>query len=442
MIKINKEQKKALLASLFGTAIEWFDFFLYGTAAALVFGKLFFPNSDPSVGLLLSYVTFSIPFFIRPFGGVVFAHIGDKLGRRKSLILTLSLMGGATFLIGCLPTYAQWGIYAPIALMCLRAIQGLGIGGEWGGALLMAVENSDKATRSLFGSVPQMGVPLGMLFGTAALNFIGNFVSDAEFLEWGWRIPFIGSVVLVGIGLWLRFSLNETPEFEEAKKKGKEVKIPLVATLKYHWREVLMATGLKVVETAPFYILSTFVITYVTRVLELPKNIVLTAITWATITCIIMIPIMGYFADAIGRKKMYAWGAVVMMLYAFPYFWLLNTKDPVLISIATVVGLGIIWTPITAVLGTLSAEIFDPEVRYTGVTLGYQAGAAFAGGTAPLISSALMIKFDGSYIPVASYFVLTCIISLVTIYIVRSHRIQTSQVAPARITVPENAESA
>ncbi len=427
MIAITKQQKKALMASLFGTAIEWFDFFLYGTAAALVFGKLYFPNSDPAVALLLSYVTFSIPFFIRPFGGVVFAHIGDKVGRRKSLIFTLSLMGGATFLIGCLPTYAQWGIYAPMALMMLRAIQGLGIGGEWGGALLMAVENSDKATRSLFGSVPQMGVPLGMLFGTVALNVVGGLVSDAEFLAWGWRIPFIGSIFLVAIGLWLRFSLNETPEFEEAKKKGKEVKIPLVATLKYHWREVLMATGLKVVETAPFYILSTFVITYVTRVLELPKGTVLTAITWATITCIFMIPVMGYFADAIGRRKMYAWGAIAMMAYAFPYFWMLNTKDPMLISVATVIGLGIIWTPITAVLGTLSAEIFDPEVRYTGVTLGYQAGAAFAGGTAPLISSALMLKFDGSYVPVAVYFVITCLISLATIYCVRGHRSQMAQ---------------
>ena len=350
MITINSEQKKALMASLFGAAIEWFDFFLYGTAAALVFGKLFFPNSDPAVGLLLSYVTFSIPFFIRPFGGVIFAHIGDKLGRRKSLILTLSLMGGATVLIGCLPTYAQWGFYAPLALMTLRAIQGLGIGGEWGGALLMAVENSDKTTKSLFGSVPQMGVPLGMLFGTAALNLVGQYVSEAEFLEWGWRIPFVSSAVLVAIGLWLRFRINETPEFEEAKKKGKQVKIPLVATLKYHWREVLLAIGLKVVETAPFYILSTFVITYVTKTLELPKNVVLTAITWATITCIFMIPIMGLVADRVGRRRMYGWGAFILMLYAFPYFALLNTRDPVWISVATVVGLGIIWTPITAVL--------------------------------------------------------------------------------------------
>lgn len=427
MVSINSEQKKALAASLFGAAIEWFDFFLYGTAAALVFGKLFFPNSDPAVGLLLSYVTFSIPFFIRPFGGVVFAHIGDKLGRRKSLILTLSLMGGATVLIGCLPTYAQWGFYAPAALMTLRAIQGLGIGGEWGGALLMAVENSNKTTKSLFGSVPQMGVPLGMLFGTAALNFVGNHVTEAEFLEWGWRIPFISSAVLVAIGLWLRFRINETPEFEEAKKKGKQVKIPLVATLRYHWREVLLAIGLKVVETAPFYILSTFVITYVTKSLELPKNVVLTAITWATIVCILMIPLMGLIADRVGRRRMYGWGAFIMMLYAFPYFALLNTKDPVLISVATVVGLGIIWTPITAVLGTLSAEIFDAEVRYTGVTLGYQAGAALAGGTAPLIATWLMLQYGGSYVPIAVYFMITCAISLFAISCVRRHRSQVGQ---------------
>lgn len=419
-----EDQRRALVASLFGTSIEWFDFFLYGTAAALVFGKLFFPNSDPAIGLLLSYVTFSIPFFVRPFGGIVFAHIGDKLGRRKSLIFTLSLMGGATVLIGFVPTYEQWGFAAPVCLISLRIIQGLGIGGEWGGALLMAVENSDKRTKSLFGSIPQMGVPLGMLAGTVAMNSVGHYVSDAEFLQWGWRIPFVSSAILVFIGLWLRLRIKETPEFEAAKRSGKQVKIPIVATIKYHWKEVILATGLKVVETAPFYILSTFVITYVTNILKLPKSDVLTAITWATIVCTIMIPLMGQIADRVGRKTLYAGGTIAMLLYAFPFFWLLNTKDPALISIAVILGLGIIWTPITAVLGTLSAEIFDPEVRYTGVTLGYQIGAACAGGTAPLIATALMLKYNGSYIPVAIYFMITCIISLITIYCVRSHKSQ------------------
>ena len=419
---VTKEQRMALAASLFGTSIEWFDFFLYGTAAALVFGKLYFPNTDPTVGLLLSYLTFSIPFFVRPFGGIVFAHIGDKLGRKKSLILTLSLMGGATVLIGCLPTYEQWGFAAPLCLILLRMIQGLGIGGEWGGALLMAVENSNKTTKSLFGSVPQMGVPLGMLFGTSAMNFVGHYVSDADFLIWGWRIPFIASAVLVAAGLWLRFSIKETAEFEEAKKSGKQVKIPIVETLKYHWKAVILATGLKVVETAPFYILSTFVITYVTNTLKLPKSEVLTAITWATIVCTLMIPLMGLIADRVGRKTLYAGGTIAMALYAFPFFWLLNTKDPVWISMAVVIGLGIIWTPITAVLGTLCSEIFAPEVRYTGVTLGYQAGAALAGGTAPLIATALMLKYNGSYIPVAVYFIITCLISLVTIACVKGYK--------------------
>lgn len=417
------QQKRALIASLVGTSIEWFDYFLYGTAAALIFGKLYFPKSDPTIGLLLSYLTFSLPFFIRPFGGIFFAHMGDKIGRKKTLIITLSLMGGATFLIGLLPTYEQWGFWAPACLISLRVIQGMGIGGEWGGAVLVATETSSKKRLGFAGSVPQMGVPIGMLLGTSAMAFIASVTTEADFLAWGWRIPFVASVVLILIGLWIRKGLDETPAFEQAKKSGKIAKVPLIDTLKYHWKEVVLATGMKVVETAPFYITSTFVITYVTNTLKMPRTDVLTAITWATIVCTIMIPIMGRLADSVSRKKLYMWGVIIFGLYAFPYFWMLNTKSPLMITLASVLGLGIIWTPITATLGTLYSEIFPPEVRYTGVTLGYQAGAALAGGTAPLVATWLMYVYNGSYVPVAVYFMFTCLVSLVAILCVKDHQL-------------------
>lgn len=417
------QQKRALIASLVGTSIEWFDYFLYGTAAALIFGKLYFPKSDPTIGLLLSYLTFSLPFFIRPFGGLFFAHMGDKIGRKKTLIITLSLMGGATFLIGLLPTYETWGFWAPFCLITLRVVQGMGIGGEWGGAVLVATETSSKKRLGFAGSVPQMGVPIGMLLGTSAMAFIASVTTEAEFLAWGWRIPFVFSIVLIFIGLWIRKGLDETPAFKQAKESGKIAKVPLVDTLKYHWKEVILATGMKVVETAPFYITSTFVITYVTNTLKMPRTDVLTAITWATIVCTIMIPIMGRLADHVSRKKLYMWGVIVFALYAFPYFWMLNTKSPLMITLASVLGLGIIWTPITATLGTLYSEIFPPEVRYTGVTLGYQAGAALAGGTAPLIATWLMYLYNGSYVPVALYFIFTCLVSLVAILCVKDHHL-------------------
>ena len=216
------QYKRALVASLVGTSIEWFDYFLYGTAAALVFGKLYFSTSDPAIALMLSYLTFSLPFFIRPFGGIFFAHMGDKIGRKQTLIVTLTLMGGATFLIGLLPTYAQWGFWAPFCLITLRVIQGLGIGGEWGGAVLVATETSSKKTLGFAGSIPQMGVPIGMLFGTSAMQFISSITTEAEFLAWGWRVPFVASIFLIFLGLWIRNGLEETPAFEETKKSRQD----------------------------------------------------------------------------------------------------------------------------------------------------------------------------------------------------------------------------
>lgn len=246
-----RKNKKVLIASLTGSSIEWFDYFLYGTAAALVFNKIFFPMVDPVIGLILSYLSFSLTFFIRPIGGVLFAHIGDRIGRKKTLVLTLSLMGGATVTIGLLPTYDMIGMWAPALLILMRIIQGMGIGGEWGGALLLAYEYAPEKRKGFFGSIPQAGVTIGMLMATFIVSLMTLFSED-DFLSWGWRIPFLLSSILVLIGLWIRKDIDETPDFQKVKQSGQVAKAPLRDTLKNHWREVLIAAGLKVVETAPF----------------------------------------------------------------------------------------------------------------------------------------------------------------------------------------------
>ncbi|KKB41549.1 MFS transporter [Bacillus thermotolerans] len=414
----SKQMRRILIASLVGSSIEWFDYFLYGTVAALVFGQLFFVNEDPTVGLLLSYASFALAFFIRPFGGVIFSHIGDRIGRKKTLVLTLSLMGISTFGMGLLPTYQAIGIWAPILLITLRLVQGLGIGGEWGGALLLAVEYAPPEKRGLFGSIPQMGVTIGMVLGTVALSIM-TLLPDGSFMTWGWRVPFILSALLVLFGLWIRKGIDETPSFKKVKESGEVPKLPIVETLKNYWREVIIATGAKVVETAPFYIFGTFVVSYATTNLDFSQSAVLNAVLVATIITTILIPIMGALSDKIGRKKLYIGGAIAMALFAFPYFWMLQQQSVILLVLATIIGLGVIWAPITAVLGTMFSEIFDAKIRYTGITLGYQLGAALAGGTAPLVATALLNRFNNSYVPVAIYIIFTAVISLLAILAIK-----------------------
>ena len=406
------------MASLVGSSIEWFDYFLYGTMAALVFNQLFFVNEDPTVGLLLAYASFALSFFIRPFGGIVFSHIGDRIGRKKTLVLTLSLMGFATFAMGLLPTYQAIGVAAPILLITLRLIQGLGIGGEWGGALLLATEYAPPERRGLFGSIPQMGVTIGMVMGTLAL-WIMTLLPEDSFMTWGWRVPFVLSALLVVFGLWIRKGIDETPEFKRVQEAGEIPNLPIVETLKYHWRAVLITIGAKVVETAPFYIFSTFVVSYATANLGFTRTATLSAVMIATVVTTILIPIMGHLSDKVGRKKLYVAGTVAMALFAFPYFWMLQQGSVALLILATVIALGVIWAPITAVLGTMFSEIFDAKVRYTGVSLGYQIGAAVAGGTAPLVATALLAQFNNSYVPVALYIIFTALVSLLSIWAVK-----------------------
>lgn len=409
-----KVSKRVLMASLIGSSIEWFDYFLYGTVAALVFNQLFFPAENPTVGTMLAFASFALSFFIRPFGGIIFSHIGDKIGRKQTLVLTLSLMGGATVLMGLLPTYQAIGIAAPLLMVLLRLVQGLGIGGEWGGAMLLAVEYAPKEQRGFFGSVPQMGVTIGMLLATLALTVMSMLPED-QFLSWGWRVPFVLSAVLVFVGLWIRKGIDETPAFKKSKEEGKVVAVPLLETLRSHKREVLIAVGAKFVETAPFYIMSTFIVFYATKELGFSRTEVLNSVTIATIVTTLLIPVMGALSDKVGRKTVYVGGVLLMMAYAFPYFWLLQNKTFTSLVFATVLGLGVIWAPTTAVLGTMFSEIFKSNVRYTGITLGYQIGAALAGGTAPLVATFLLKEFNQSYVPIAVYIIITGAISLLAI---------------------------
>ena len=413
-MKTETVSKRVLWASLIGSSIEWFDYFLYGTVAALVFNQLFFPAEDPAVGTMLAFASFALSFFIRPFGGIIFSHIGDRIGRKKTLVLTLGLMGGATVLMGLLPTYQAIGIAAPILMVLLRLVQGLGIGGEWGGAMLLAGEYAPKERRGFFGSVPQMGVTVGMLLATLALTVM-SMLPDDVFLSWGWRVPFVLSAVLVFVGLWIRKGIDETPSFKKNQEAGNVVAVPLLETLKHHKREVLIAVGAKFVETAPFYIMSTFIVYYATKELGFSRTQALNAVTVATVVTTLLIPLMGALSDRIGRKTVYIAGVLMMMAYAFPYFWLLQTRSFSMLILATVIGLGVIWAPTTAVLGTMFSEIFKSNVRYTGITLGYQIGAALAGGTAPLVATFLLAKFDHSYVPIALYIIFTGLVSLVAI---------------------------
>ncbi|MGO1923492.1 MAG: MFS transporter [Jeotgalicoccus sp.] len=423
-----KLRRKVLSASLIGSSIEWFDFFLYAAVASIIFNTQFFVTDDAFLSNILAYFGLALSFFIRPLGGVIFAHVGDRVGRKKTLIITLSLMGIATAGIGLLPTYAQIGVAAPLLLLLFRLIQGLGIGGEWGGALLLATEYAPKKQRGLFGSFPQMGIPIGLVLAYGSFFLLTWAMPEEMFLAWGWRIPFIFSLLLVIIGLLIRKGLDETPAFvqmqKEAAEKNEVRRLPIVEIFKKHPKEVLITTGAKFVETGPFYIFTTFIIGYGVSSLDVSFEFMMLSIMAVSVLTTIMIPVMGSLSDRVGRRKMFLIGATAMLIYAFPYFFIVNTHEPMLVILATFIGLVVIWPPITAILGTMFSESFSKEVRYTGVTLGYQIGAAVAGGSAPLIAAFLMNQFDGSSIPVSLYIVMTAVVSLIAVLAMRGENAQ------------------
>ena len=409
-----RDRRRALFGSAVGSAVEWYDFFLYGTMSAIVFGPLFFPSDDPVASQMVALAAFAFAFAIRPIGGIIFSHIGDRIGRKRTLVITLGMMGVATVLIGFMPTYAQIGVWAPVLLTGLRLVQGLALGGEWGGGLLMAVEYSPRKKRGFYGAMPQVGALIGLALGNLAASAASTIFSEEAFLSYGWRIPFLLSAVLVVIGFWIRHAVDETPSFKAVTASNSTKRVPLLSTLRHHWREVLIAIGAKVIETATFFLFATFTVSYAVS-LGFERNEALNAVLIAAVIGIPMMLVWGSVSDRIGRKRMFVIGTLAIIVGIVPFFWLINLGGFFWLTVAATFGFGLIWTTYGSVLGTFFAESFPPDVRYTGVSLGYQVGAAIAGGTAPLIATALLVQYDGNYVPVGVFIAVCAVISLIAV---------------------------
>lgn len=412
--------KKVAFASFIGSAVEWYDFFLYGTAAALVFNTLFFPSLDPVVGTIAAFGTYAVGFIARPLGGVIFGHFGDRLGRKTVLTTTLIMMGAATTGIGLLPTYESVGIWAPILLLLLRVIQGFGVGGEWGGAVLLAVEYAPSDKRGLYGSFPQAGVPLGSLLGAGAFAIASAILTQEQFLSWGWRIPFLLSAVLIIIGLYIRLQISETPAFTEATETHTEVRQPILTVMRYYWRNVLIAMAARLGENAIYYIFTVFILTYGTQVAGMDRNTLLNAVLIATAIEAVLIPVFGYVSDKVGRRPVYMAGAAAAAVAAFPLFWLTDTGS----AFWATVGVSLAAVAHAAMYGpqaSFFSELFGTQVRYSGVSIGYQMASVLAGGLSPLIA-ALLLKQFGSFVPVALYIAVLCVITLAGVWLAAETR--------------------
>jgi metabolite-proton symporter len=377
------------IASLIGTTIEWYDFFLYGTAAALVFNRLYFPNFDPQMATLASFGTYAVGFVARPLGGIVIGHFGDRLGRKSMLVLTLMVMGIATFAIGLLPTYEHIGPWAAVGLIVLRLAQGFGVGGEWGGAVLMAVEHAPRGARGFYGSWPQMGVPAGLLLSTGIFAQFARLPED-QFLSWGWRVPFLFSILLVGVGLIIRLHILETPAFSKVKANQTEVRHPILEVLREHRREVLLAMGARVAENGAFYIYTVFVLVYGTQKAGLARQDVLNGILMAAACALVAIPLAGAISDRVGRRPVYLFGAAVTALFAYPLFVLLDTGSTPLVWLALTFALVFAHAPMYGPQAAFLAELFGTRVRYSGASLGSQLASVIAGGLSPFIATALL----------------------------------------------------
>jgi len=408
--------RKVALASFIGTTIEWYDFFLYGTAAALAFGVLFFPSEDPLVGLMLAFAVFGVGFFARPIGAVFFGHFGDRIGRKTMLVVTLLLMGTATVLMGLLPTYSTVGIWAPLLLVILRFLQGFAVGGEWGGAVLMAVEHAPSGRRGFYGSWPQMGAPTGLALSLLAFTALAP-LSQEQFLAWGWRIPFLASVVLIGVGLFVRLKIVESPAFERVRESNTAHRLPVVDLIRFHPKNLVLGAGAYIGVNTFLYILTVFMISYTTETLGLSRGAALGGVLVGAAAAIFAIPAFAALADRVGRRPVYMGGIVVMALFAFPFFWLVDTGIAPLVWLAILLG----YVGSAAMYGPAAAffsELFPVRVRYSGTSLGLQLGAVLGGGFAPFIATALLAWSGGQSWTVSAYMVAMYAISLVSVYLI------------------------
>lgn len=407
---------EAITASTIGTTIEWYDFFLYGFAAALVFPKVFFPDADPFNAQIYAFSTFTVGFIARPFGGIVFGYMGDRLGRKAALVTTLLLMGISTLLVGFLPTYADIGMAAPILLTLLRFLQGLGVGGEWGGAVLMALEYGHKGRRGWYASWPQVGVPLGLIASAGAIAICHSSLPTEEFESWGWRIPFYFSGLLIVVGLIIRLRILETPLFDELRQQKQLAEAPLRETIRKHWRDILLAAGTRMAENACFYLFTVWVLSYGEKSLHMTKSLMLRAVCIAAAIELFTMPLYGWLSDHLTRRHTYMAGCIFLILFAFPFFALLNTRDPLWITIAIVFALNGGHAVLYSVQASMIPELFGTRVRCTGASVGYQLGAPLAGGIAPIIAAFLVKGFPNEYWPLAIYVILLAMVSLICVY--------------------------
>jgi metabolite-proton symporter len=411
---------KVALATLVGTSIEWYDFFLYGTASALIFGKLFFPDFNSAVGTILAFGTFAIGYLARPLGAVVFGHFGDRVGRKSMLATTLLIMGLTSTVIGVLPTYDQIGVWAPLLLIALRLLQGFGVGGEWGAAVLVAVEEAPPAKRGFYGTFPQLGVPVGLLLSTGVFSVV-SALPQRQFETWGWRIPFLLSAVLVVIGILVRLHLTETAVFEETKQEKPEHRFPLIAALRQYPKNLLLALGTRFATDITFNVVNVFVLTYATTELHLPRSLMLHAIIVGSAVELVTLPLFGALSDRIGRRAVYSAGAVFVALYGFVFFALVETRQSWLVYVAYILALAVSQASVYAVQSAMFSELFDTQVRYTGASLPYQFGGIITSGPAPLIAGSLFAAFDSPW-PIAGYIAITAVISLVCVYFMKETR--------------------
>jgi len=409
--------QRVALASMVGTSIEWYDFFIFGTASALVFGRLFFPTFSEVAGTLAAFASFAVGFVARPVGGLVFGHFGDRLGRKTTLIVTLTMMGLATFAMGLMPGYATIGVWAPILMVVLRFVQGLAVGGEWGGAVLMATEHAGGQRRGFFGSFAQVGSAVGGLMSTGMFLLMQQ-LPEEDFVAWGWRVPFLVSIVLVLVGLFIRLRIMESPEFEKIKETRRVVKVPVVELLRSDTRNVLLAAGLYCAHGVLFYAMTVYTLAYTTSAYGLARNTYLIGVTAAGAGQLITIPLLGALSDKLGRRPVIIFGTLFIIAFSIPLNFMITSQVPVLMWLAVVIGICVGHNSVYSPTAALYTEMFPAHIRYSGASLGYQLGGAIA-GFVPLVAASLVAAAGGAYWPMAALIALGGFIGFVCILLVR-----------------------
>jgi MFS transporter, MHS family, shikimate and dehydroshikimate transport protein len=408
--------RRVVMSALVGATIEWYDFFLYGVVAGIVFNKLYFPAGDPVVATLLAYTTFAVGFVTRPLGGILFGHFGDRIGRKTMLIMTLMIMGIATFLIGLVPTYEQIGVAAPLLLLLLRVLQGIGLGGEWGGAVLMAYEYAPPEKRGFYASLPQIGLAIGLMLASGVVALLSSLLTDVQFLAWGWRIAFLISAAMVGVGIYIRLNVQETPEFAAVKARNAELRIPFADMIKRYPGNVLKGMGARYIDGVFFNVFAVFIIGYLAGTIKISRTDALLGVMIAAFVMIFTIPMFGRLSDRIGRPKVYFWGSLITAFASFPAFWLITNSggNVFLIWIAIIVPFGILYAAIYGPEAALFCDLFDARVRYTGISFVYQFSGIFASGITPIVATALLKSGGGQPWQIAWYVVFAGVVSAIS----------------------------